>query len=489
MITSVKHQSSFDSTAQLTVLLVQGDDLKGKKGTTLEQDSGFAWLKLAKAQDFEGQSGQEFHCQGERHLLILGLGESKELDSEACMALGAKVTKCAQKIKASSIQINALSNLSSGVSVQSFLTGAHLGFYKFDKYKKKDDQTKAVKVRLSLIIDNPKGLPALSQRAKVLAKAISRARDWVNEPGNKLPPKALALEAKKLAKEHGLQAKIIEGKDLIKENMNLFLSVAHGSTKNPPAFIHLSYKPKAKSSRKVFLVGKGVMFDTGGISLKPSGSMMTMKMDMGGASAVLATIAALAELKAKVEVHAIVAATENMPDGDATRPGDIVTGRNGTTVEILNTDAEGRLTLADALTYSVDKGATEIIDLATLTGACITALGEQTAALYSDHEELRQGLLDASDRGGEQLWHMPLNPSLKKKIKSPVADLKNIGGGGGGSITAALFLQEFTENVPWAHLDIAGPAFGDEERGHISKGGRGFGVGTLVEYLCPTPKD
>jgi leucyl aminopeptidase len=404
------------------------------------------------------------------------------------MSLGAKISRHAQKTKASSVQILQPHFLDESVCLQSLLTGAHLGFYSFDKYKKKDDKAKTFKTKLLLVGKNPNGLSAIASRAKILATAIARARDWVNEPGNQLPPKALAQQAKKLAKDYGMKAKVIQGQDLVKERMNLFLSVAYGSTKNPPAFIHLTYQPKTKSKRKVFLVGKGVMFDTGGISLKGGASMMTMKMDMGGAAAVLATITALAELKADVEVHAIVAATENMPDGDATRPGDIVKGRNGTSVEILNTDAEGRLTLADALSYSVDKGATEIIDLATLTGACITALGEQTAALYSDHQDLCLGLLEASARGGEQLWHMPLNKKLKKKIKSPVADLKNIGGGGGGSITAALFLQEFVKDVPWAHLDIAGPAFGDDDSGHISKGGRGFGVGTLVEYLCPVNK-
>lgn len=488
MISTIKQHSSLDPKIPLTILLAEPSDLKGKKSVQLEKESGSQWIKLAKERNFEAKIGQELLISGQQTLVVLGLGNAEELESDDWMSLGAKVSRLTQKLNLSSVQVLNLVTVAQNLKVQSFLTGAHLGFYKFDKYKSKGDKTKSIKLTITLVGANTKGLTNISRRARVLAKAISRARDWVNEPGNKLPPKTLAQQARKLAREHTLKVKVIEGNALIKEKMNLFLSVAQGSTKNPPAFIHLSYIPKTKSSRKVFLVGKGVMFDSGGLSLKGGASMMTMKMDMGGASAVLATISAIAELKANVEVHAIVAATENMPDGHATRPGDIVTGRNGTSVEILNTDAEGRLTLADALSYSVDNGATEIIDLATLTGACITALGEQTAALYSDHDNLRDGLLSASSRGGEQLWHMPLNKKLKKQIISPVADLKNIGGGGGGSITAALFLQEFVGETPWAHLDIAGPAFSDSEDGHISKGGRGFGVGTLVEYLCPCPQ-
>jgi len=193
----------------------------------------------------------------------------------------------------------------------------------------------------------------------------------------------------------------------------------------------------------------------------------------------------IAKLKPHFEVHAIVAATENMPDGKSCRPGDIVTGKDGTSVEILNTDAEGRLTLADAITYSKEQGATEIIDLATLTGACMVALGPITAALYSDHKEISEGLLKAADQSHESLWQMPLTKKLNKMIKSPVADLKNIGGSYGGSITAALFLQHFSGETPWAHLDIAGPAFTKEEEGPITKGATGYGVHTLVEYLSP----
>jgi len=488
MITNIISLSSYDSQKQLTVLLVQTEDLKGKKATTLEKECGFSWLKMALEQDFKAKLGNEFSLKGSRHLLVLGLGETKDMDSEDWMGLGARITRFAQEVKSSQVQLGTNEGNLDSLSLQALLTGAHLGFYHFDKYKKKDDQSKVVDLEIGLVGWPVERLAPITHKAGITAQAVSRARDWVNEPGNQLYPTALVAEAKKLAKAHGLQVKVIEGAGLLKERMHLFLSVAAGSTRHPPAFIHLSYKPKTKSNtqRKVFLVGKGVMFDSGGLSLKGGPAMMTMKMDMGGAAAVISTLVALAELKADVEVHAIVAATENMPDGHASRPGDIVMGRHGTSVEILNTDAEGRLTLADALTYAVDHGATEIIDLATLTGACIVGLGDQTAALYSDHKELCQGLLEAASRGGEQLWHMPLNKRLKKQIKSPVADLKNIGGANGGSITAALFLQEFVGEIPWAHLDIAGPAFSEEERGHITKGGRGFGVGTLIEYLCPS---
>jgi leucyl aminopeptidase len=301
-----------------------------------------------------------------------------------------------------------------------------------------------------------------------------------------ITPQKLADHAKNISKSHQLKIKLLNKAACKKQNMNLFLAVGAGSTTNPPVFIHLSYLPKGKpSKRKVFLVGKGVTFDSGGLSLKPGAGMMEMKMDMAGSAAVLSTMESVAKLKPNFEVHAIVAATENMPDGDACRPGDIIVGKDGTSVEILNTDAEGRLTLADAITYSKEQGATEIIDLATLTGACIVALGPDTAGLYSDHSDLSEGLLQAAKNTHESLWQMPLTKAYNKMLKSPVADLKNIGGSGGGSITAALFLQHFSGDTTWAHLDIAGPAYSSSDEGVLTKGGTGYGVQTLIEYICP----
>jgi leucyl aminopeptidase len=440
----------------------------------------------AQRLDFSGKTDQQLTWYSATNKLLVslvGLGKVLDLSDDSLINLGAKASRQAKNLK-SLLSSLTISKTITPADITDLTVGLHLGLYKFDHYKKQEDY-KEVQQKWSILADNSNQNSKALNRGEILAEAIAKARDLVNEPGNILTPVALAEEALKLAKAKGLKAKILNLKDIQKENMNLFLAVASGSTVNPPTFIHLHYKPSKKSSRKVFLVGKGVTFDSGGLSLKPGASMMTMKMDMGGAAAVIAAIGAIAELKADIEVHAIVAATENMPDGASCRPGDIVIGRNGTSVEILNTDAEGRLTLGDALSYAVDQGATEIIDLATLTGACMVALGTQAAALYSDHKELRDGLLSAAQVSKEDLWHMPLSKNLKKSIKSPVADLKNIGGPYGGSITAALFLQHFVGEVPWAHLDIAGPAYSEEEQGYITKGGRGYGVRTLVEYICP----
>ena len=440
-----------------------------------------------KRMDFTGKEEQQvriFHGKSSLTLLLLGLGKKEAIEDDRLLNLGAKASSTAKSLKLSLGAIGTSDQNPTPSMLSDIAIGLHLGLYQFDKYKKKDDSP-MLDQAWTLMAKDPAHYKNILSRSQTMAEAIARARDWVNEPSNKLTPATLAQQASELAEAKGLKCKVLGPKEIQKENMNLFLAVASGSTANPPAFIHLQYKPSKKSRRKVFLVGKGVTFDSGGLSLKPGPSMMTMKMDMGGAAAVIAAIGALADLKADIEIHAIVAATENMPDGLACRPGDIVKGRNGTSVEILNTDAEGRLTLGDALSYAVDNGATEIIDLATLTGACMVALGPHAAALYSDHSELRQGLLKAAQESKEELWPMPLSKGLKKSIKSPVADLKNIGGAYGGSITAALFLQHFVGEVPWAHLDIAGPAYSEEDQGYIGKGGRGYGVRTLVEYLCP----
>jgi leucyl aminopeptidase len=261
------------------------------------------------------------------------------------------------------------------------------------------------------------------------------------------------------------------------------LAVAQGS-EEPPYLLRLSYKPKRVTNKKVIaLVGKGVTFDSGGLSIKTGSGMETMKCDMSGAAAVIATMQAVATLKPGIEIRAYVPTTENMINGVATRPGDVVRAMSGKTIEILNTDAEGRLILADALHLAQQDKCDVIIDLATLTGACMVALGTDYAGLFSNNDGLTQRLQSAGDRAGERLWRMPLAKEYKNWIKSPVADIKNIGKSFGGAITAALFLEEFIGEVEWAHLDIAGPAFVDGESGYIKRGGVGFGVRTLLNYL------
>jgi len=289
-------------------------------------------------------------------------------------------------------------------------------------------------------------------------------------------------KARDIAKKGKLQLKILDRERLAKLGANALLAVSQGSSE-PPYLMKLTYKPKGRSARVLSLVGKGITFDSGGLSIKTAAGMETMKCDMSGAAAVLATMQAIAILKPKFEVRAYVPTCENMINGKATRPGDVVKAMNGKTIEILNTDAEGRLILADAISLAVKEKCNHVIDLATLTGACVVALGPEYAGLFSNDHKLADKLVQCGELSGEAFWRMPLAPEYREFIKSPVADIKNTGGPWGGAITAALFLKEFVDDNSWAHLDIAGPAFSDSNKGYIKRGGVGFGVRTLLRYV------
>jgi leucyl aminopeptidase len=314
---------------------------------------------------------------------------------------------------------------------------------------------------------------------------VELARQLVAAPPNVATPAALADAAATIAVDHGLELKVLERSDCEALGMGAYLGVAQGSDL-PPKFIHLIYRPAGETRRRVALVGKGLTFDSGGYNLKVAGSQIDMmKYDMGGSAAVLGAMRAIAQIRPEgVEVHAIVASCENMISGGAMHPGDILTASNGKTIEINNTDAEGRLTLADALVYAGKLEPDAIVDLATLTGACVIALGEEIAGLWSCSDALAEALLAAGQAGGESFWRMPLRSSYKDGLKSAFADLKNTGPRPGGSITAALFLQDFVpKDLPWAHLDIAGTVWSDKGRGLDPAGATGFGVRTLVHWI------
>ncbi|MEB3199123.1 MAG: leucyl aminopeptidase [Synechococcaceae cyanobacterium] len=333
------------------------------------------------------------------------------------------------------------------------------------------------------------GLPDGAQQGlepvAAICCGVELARQLVAAPPNVATPAHLAETAAELAEGHGLELKLLERQDCEALGMGAYLGVAQGSDL-PPKFIHLIYRPAGEVRRRVGLVGKGLTFDSGGYNLKTAGSMIEMmKYDMGGAAAVLGAMRGLAELRPEgIEVHAIVASCENMISGGAIHPGDILTASNGRTIEINNTDAEGRLTLADALVYASGLELDAVVDLATLTGACVVALGEEIAGLWTGSDGLADGLLSAALAGGEALWRMPLRSSYKDGLKSTLADLKNTGPRAGGSITAALFLQDFVrEGLPWAHLDIAGTVWTDKDRGVDPAGATGFGVRTLLNWI------
>jgi leucyl aminopeptidase len=358
-----------------------------------------------------------------------------------------------------------------------------LGAYRFVKYFTGERRPKGHLERLLVFL--PGRVPASAKRelavGRGVAEAVCLARDAVNEPPNVLNPEALAKIARGLAKEHGLKLKVLDKRQILAAGMNLHYAVGQGS-ENEPRFIHLTYAPRRAKKRLVF-VGKGLTFDSGGLCIKPAPGMGDMKTDMGGAAAVLGLMAAVARLKPNVEVHGIVGAAENMPDGAAYRPADVFKALSGKTVEIINTDAEGRLVLADALAYAVKLEPDLIVDAATLTGAALVALGKTCSAYYATTDDLSHKLEAAARDAGESFWRMPLLNELAEQLKSDVADLKHTGDRYGGSILGALFLREFVGSCPWIHCDVAGPVYADRAKGFYPKGATGHPVLTFLRLV------
>ncbi|HQR37959.1 MAG TPA: leucyl aminopeptidase [Blastocatellia bacterium] len=333
--------------------------------------------------------------------------------------------------------------------------------------------------------DRLTGVSSGVERGAIVADAMNYARELGNEPGDKMTPRILADRAAELAREFGLEVEILEDERLKELGMGALLGVARGS-EEPARLIVLRYEPaKADDSEVLALVGKGITFDTGGISIKPREGMEWMKYDMCGGAAVLGAMRAIARLKPNRRVMGLVAAAENMPSGKAIKPGDVLRSYSGKTIEVLNTDAEGRLVLSDALTYAIEKGATRIVDLATLTGACVIALGHVYAGLMTNDQPWADGVLAAARSAGEKIWQLPLDKAYRELIRSDIADIKNLGGRTAGTITAGYFLREFVGSTPWVHLDIAGTAWVEEDRPDIARGATGFGVSTLVELVSP----
>jgi leucyl aminopeptidase len=358
-----------------------------------------------------------------------------------------------------------------------------LCLYKDQRFRKEPDPRR-IPDALELIDLDPAAASGFTA-VNATCAGVELARELVAAPPNVVTPAALADTAAGMARDHGLELKVLERSDCEAKGMGAFLAVSQGSDL-PPKFIHLIYRPEGEVKRRVALVGKGLTFDSGGYNLKVGAAQIDMmKFDMGGSAAVLGAMRSIAELKpAGVEVHMVVASCENMVNGSAVHPGDIVTAANGMTIEINNTDAEGRLTLADALLYACEQKPDAVVDLATLTGACVIALGDEMAGLWSNNDDLAEALDAAAQTGGEGLWRMPLRQSYRDGLKSLLADMKNTGPRPGGSITAALFLKEFVaKDTAWAHIDIAGPVWSDKGKGVNPAGATGYGVRTLVNWV------
>ena len=430
-------------------------------------------------------------AMGAERLLLVGLGkESRKSESNGLRQTmgGVAAQLQAKRIGRFSIDATtlALKRMDTSGLGQVLAEGVELGAYRFDAFRteKSEDQPVTLEEVL-LIADSPanaKALDAGVATARAICRGVYLARDLVNQPGNVKSPEYMAQRARQIAEEAGLMCAVLERPELEEQGMGALLGVAQGSIREPRLIV-LEYRGGREDAKPVALVGKGVVFDAGGISLKPAEKMDEMKMDMAGGAAVFGTLYAAALLKLPVNLVGVVPAVENLPSGSAIRPGDILTSLSGRTIEVLNTDAEGRLILADALTYVKRFDPRVVIDLATLTGACIIALGHHASAVLGNHSGLVQQLLKAGEASGERLWQLPLWSDYGAQLKSDVADVKNIGGRPAGTITAAAFLQKFADGRTWAHLDIAGTAWEEKGRPGVPKGGTGVGVRLLIEYL------
>lgn len=453
--------------------------------------------EAASREDFEGKDSQFLIITtrgqiGAYKLILVGMGKEADFDLGRLYLLTAKAVKRAKEYKPAKVGIvmppKWMDKIGTKESMRALVEAVSLSSYKFIKYKSEEEKNKLRNIE-EVILQIPAGKIKLSEEGLKLGKVTSEAalfaRDLVNEPAQVTTPSFLANVALELGKASKgvIKAKILEKEEVSRLGMGAFLGVARGSDELPK-FIYLKYKPTS-AKKKVVIIGKGITFDTGGLSLKNSSQMETMKLDMAGAAAVLAIFKVIPYLLPSCEVVGLVAACENMPSGRALKPGDILKALNGKTIEVLNTDAEGRLTLADALSFaSIKEKADEIIDLATLTGACMVALGEEIAGLWGNNDELVSNIEKSAADVGEKIWRMPLEEEYKDLIKSHIADIKNTQTGRyGGAITAALFLKEFVGETPWVHIDIAGPAYAEKDTPLTSYGGSGFGVRTVLHYL------
>ncbi len=478
------------------VSIFEGEKSPEGDAAIIDKAMGGTIKELIKLGDIKGKEHELtlLHTLGKLpadHAVIMGLGKKDELTvTKLRHAMGDAVRFIRGK-NGSSIAVPVPGAGANGIkaeeAVQAMTEGAILGLYTFKEYiTKKDSENGDIKT-ITIIGSDKAMMEKAIANGKIMADATNWARDMVNEPSNHMTPTDMAEEAMKMAKENGLKVEVFDKENMKELGMGGLLGVAQGSNQ-PPKFIVLTYNGRSSKDIDWALVGKGITFDSGGISIKPSENMGDMKGDMAGGASVMAAIKALAQLKAKANVVAIIPATENMPSGTAQKPGDIIRISNGKTVEVVNTDAEGRLILADGLSYTVKLGAKQIIDVATLTGSCQVALGNITTGAFTNSQPLLDKVIEAGKEAGEPTWQMPMFDDYKELIKSDVADMKNSGSRYGGAISAAKFLEEFVDKKPWVHLDIAGTYDTDKDKGCQCKGGTGTPVRTLVNLVMKSTK-
>ncbi len=491
----------------LIVDLFQGVKTPGGATGAIDKALGGAIAKLIASGEIKGRKGEVtlVHVFGQipaAHVAVLGLGPKRAFDAEVVRNGMAEAARTLRRVGAKRIATivhgapverpgrnrdvlhRSAGGLEPEAAAQAIVEGVILGLYTYKKQVRKAEPPSELR-ELAIIEAQRSKLRALragAERGRIVAESSCLARDMANTPANFMTPTDMARIAREVAREAGLKVRVLEKRDMERLKMGAILGVTKG-TVEPPKFIILRHEGAPGGARPAIgLVGKGVTFDTGGISLKPAAGMAAMKTDMSGGACVIGAMRAIGLLKPRVNVVGLVPAAENMPSGSAQKPGDVVTAMNGKTIEVDNTDAEGRLLLADALSYGRRQGLSPMIDVATLTGAMRTSLGAVCTGAFTNHQPACNRLLRAAGQTGEKLWQFPMFDEYKDQNRSDVADVKNTGGASAGSITAALFLQEFAETTPWVHLDIAGTARPDSTRGHLVKGASGGPVRTLVQF-------
>ncbi len=481
--------------AECDVLIVSvfegATELTGATGE-VDAASGGALKTLIEQEKFEGKLGEIADLTPSedvkaRRVVVVGLGRKEEFDCDKARKASSAAARKARDLSAKRVSTALSGEGADGLNpeayAQALVEGTILGTYQFTKFKTADAKTNPIE-EIAIIINDGGQVEAAksgASRGEIIAQAKNFARDLTNEPANSLTPTVFAAKAQQIAEEAGLEYRVINRDEMKRIGMNLLLAVSKGSIEEPK-FVILRYRAP-KPAKTIALVGKGITFDSGGLNIKQGEGMADMKDDMTGAGVILATMKAISALKPNVNVVGSMPLTENMPGGNAMRPGDIIKALSGKTVEINNTDAEGRLILADGVAFAEREQADEIIDIATLTGACVVALGRQIAGVMGPSQEMIDKLIRSGKDSGEPLWQLPLVPEYKDSIKSEFADMKNSGGREAGTITATFFIKEHVTKNEWTHIDIAGPCNVDKETPLGPKGGTGFGVGLLINYL------
>ena len=476
----------------LVVPIYESEDVNEGFLKELNERAGGAPAELIGSDEMQGKSGDFalIHKPGDiraKRLLLVGAGKREETTGISLRKMSGSIARFIRNKGIKTFALVDRGDLAPDFSAQAYIEGVIIALFETDTYKSREREERQIDnfIIAALTPDVERSMNAVLEKGRITAEAVNYARELANKPSCELTPIAFSEEAKKAAEEFGLGIDIIDETRMSELGMGALLGVARGSDE-PPRLIVLTYDPPSGSSKGVEIiavVGKGITFDSGGISIKSADGMELMKYDMSGAAATLASMRAIAQLKPGVKVIGIMPCSENMPSGKALKPGDILKTIDGKTIEVINTDAEGRLILADAIAYGRILGATRIIDLATLTGSVAVALGSINTGLLGNDQGFIDAILKAAREAGEKMWQLPMDEEYRESIKSDIADIKNSGGRYGGTITAAFFLREFVEDTPWVHLDIAGTAWETERKPHMTKGPTGVGIRTIIKYI------